>query len=263
MKKFIAAALCFVLVLSFMGCGTANEQKENDPTFYNSEPQQNTNQPVCDVSENYETKKLLKLQFFPILPDAQLRILGEEQATPTIEAVEIAYSGLIEIDGERYADNPELQVFSDYIKENYNIALDKNWKVFVHYYDMEKTVGMVKFQYFIGEEIETNKCIVFNLNKGKADSFFHTCLDGAADEDALLGRVASFKENHEQEQYQLKDGEKLEAEITYYFFNYYTGDLSYCYNVIFSYNNGLMNNDYGTECYIDKDGNAIQKSIHK
>ena len=258
MQKIILMVLCFMFVLLLVGCGTTNRQIENDPISNNSE-EHTVNLPVPDVSEN--GKKLLKLQFFPIIPEEQLRILGEEQATPTVEAVDIAYSDLMEIDGKPYSDNPELQVFSDYIKETYNIALDKNWKIFVHFYDMDKTVGMVKFQYLIGEEIETNKCIVFNLNQGKADSIFYTCLDGTADEDALLDRVSSFKEKYEQEQYQLKDGEKLEAEITYYFFNYYRGDLSYCYNVLFSYNNGLINNDYGTECFIDKAGNAMPKQI--
>lgn len=256
MQKMIVMVLCFIFILSLAGCGAINRQIEKDPISNNSE-EHPVNSPVPDVTEN--GKKLLKLQFFPILPEEQLRILEKEQATPTVETINIAYSGLIEIDGEWYADNPELQVFSDYIKEKYNIALDKNWKIFVHFYDMDKTVGTVKFQYFIGEEIETNKSIVFNLNQGKADFVFYTCLDGVADEDALLNRVSSFKEKYEQEQYPLKDGEKFETEITYYFFNYYREDLSYCYNVFISYENGLINNDYGTECFIDKDGNAVPK----
>lgn len=257
MQKIIMMVLCFIFVLSLVGCGTTNRQIDNDPIPNNSE-ENTVNLPVSDVSEN--EKELLKLQFFPIFSEEQLRILDEEQATPTVEAVEIPYSGLIEIDGKQYADNPELQVFSNYIKEKFNIVLDKNWKIFVHFYDMDKTVGMVKFQYIIGEEIETNKCIVFYLNKGIADSVSCTCLDGTADEDALIDRVSTFKEKYEQEQYQLKDSEKLEAEISYYYFNYYRGDLSYCYNVFFSYDNGLMNNDYGTECFIDKNGDAIQKN---
>lgn len=260
MKKIIIAVLCFMLTLSFVACGTIHEQKENNPVSNNSESKPNVNQPVSDVLETHAEKELLKIQFFPIFESEQLENLEEEQAKPTVEHVDIAYSNLVEMDGNRYAGNPELQVFSDYIKQNFSIVLDNNWKVYAHYYDMDKSVGMVKFQYFIGEdEIGTNKCIVFNLNNGKADMIFHTCLDGIADEKALQDRVSSFKTKYEQEKYQLKAGEVFETEITYYSFNYNTGDLSYCYNIFFSYDDGIINNEYGTECFIDQDGNAILK----
>lgn len=260
MKKVIAAVLCYVLVLSFVGCGTAHEQAENTPPSNNSQSQQSTKPPASVISQRQEAKTMLNLQSFPILEEEQLRLLEKEQATPTVEDVDIAYSGLIEIDGERYADNPELQVFSDYVAEKFHVVLDKSWKVFVLFYDIDQTVGMVKFQFFIGEEIETNKCITFNLNNGRADNIFYTCLDGAADEDALLERVSSFKEKYEQEQYQLQAGEKFVDQITSYIYYYNTKNLAYCYNIFFSYANGLINNEYGTECFIDKDGNAIQRN---
>lgn len=252
MKKIIAMVLCIVLVISLAGCGKKTVQVEREPIEnQHSESKIEAEQSEKGPVENqYSDEKVLKLQYFPEL--------YLEQTEPITEIVDIAYSNLIEIDGKQYINNQELQVFTDYIKNAFNIELNSSWHVFVHFYDMEKTTGMIQFQYFIGE-IGTNKSIIFNLNNGNADMILYSCLDGVTDEQALQDRVSSFKSNYFQEQYQLKDGENFESETTNYTYYYDTKSLVYSYAVFFSYGSyGVINNDYGTTCLIDEQGNAVQ-----
>ena len=252
MKKIIAEVLCIVLALSLVGCGAQIEQSEKEPIEKQREVFDNQIQEDIDGNTSGSVKEILKVQYLPIVE--------LQQTEPTVENANLEYSNLVEIIGERYSYNQELQVFAEYIKNNYKIELNSSWEVFVHFYDMDQTVGMVQFQYFIGtgdDEIGTNKSIIFNLNNGKVDMIFHSCLDGITDESALLSRVSSFKSKYEQEKYQLKDGEKFVSETVNYTYDYDTGDFVYCYAVFFSYD-GIINNDYGTTCLIDEDGNVIK-----
>ena len=68
-----------------------------------------------------------------------------------------------------------------------------------------------------------------------------------------------FETKYVQEQYQLKDGEKFVDETVYYAYYYDTSDLVYFYVVFFSDEDGIINNSYGTICFIDENGNAVFK----
>lgn len=272
MKRIIIILTCILILQLLAGCA-AREVESGISVSYGDEAQIESEN-IADVSlidektensqasessissensKNNEEKVLLKLLCYPNIETEETKPTESES-----KVVNIEYKELIEIDGEWYSGNPELTVFSDYVKNTLNVELNEDWQVTVHFYDSEKTLGLVKFLYYIGDEIATNKCIIFNLSNGKADVMYFSCLNGKSDEAKLQSRVNSFKVKHEQEKYQLKEEEKLEEEFTLYIYRYDTDELSYDYNVVFLNEWGVYNNDYGTFSLIDEEGNAIQ-----
>ncbi|MBE6730418.1 MAG: hypothetical protein E7564_01870 [Ruminococcaceae bacterium] len=272
MKKIIVMITCILILQLLAGCGVKGIEGSVSSRSENAE--QTVSEKLADSSsgtkktesnqasesslssenpENNEEKLLLKLICYPTIETEEAEPTESEE-----KIVDIAYNELTEITGAWYSDNPELMVFSDYIKNTLNVELNEDWQVTVHFYDSEKTLGLVKFLYYIGDEIATNKCIIFNLSNGKADVMYYSCLNGKTDEAQLKSRVNSFKEKHKQEKYQLNDEEKLEEEFILYIYRYDTDELTYDYNVVFLNEWGVYNNDYGTFCLIDEEGNAIQ-----
>lgn len=240
MKKLIALVLALVWVLGLVGCNNNSQQE-----YESNAPLEHTNS--MELGEN---KELLQLQYFP-----QLSL---KQTEPNEEKVDLAYSGLSEIDKQSYTNNPELKVFVDYIEDKFGTKLDKNWNVFLRFFDEDKNEGILEFTYSIGD-IGTDKSINFVLSGGKVDMLFYSHLDESVDAETLQNRVQLFETKYVQEQYQLKDGEKFVDETVYYAYYYDTSDLVYFYVVFFSDEDGIINNSYGTICFIDENGNAVFK----
>ena len=272
MKKIIVMLLCILMLQILAGCegkgieSSVSSSEENTEQTVSEKPadsfsgiektesnQASESSLSSENPENKEEQVLLKLICYPSIETEEMEPTESEE-----KIVDISYNELTEITGEWYSSNPELKVFADYVSENLNTQINENWQVTVHFYDAEKTLGLVKFLYYIGDEIATNKSIIFNLDNGKADIMYYSCLNGKTDEAKLQSRVNSFKENHKQEKYQLNDEEKLVEEFTLYIYRYDTDELSYDYNVVFLNEWGVYNNDYGTFCIIDEEGNAIQ-----
>ena len=156
---------------------------------------------------------------------------------------------------ENYNNNPELSIFTDYISKTFNIKIDNRWHIVVHYYTEDKTLGMVEFLYTI-QNINTNKCIIFNLENGIANIVYYKYLDKKVDEEDLLNRVKLFESKYVQEKKELKNDEKFVDEKTNYTYYWGVDKLVYSYNLFFSYGeHNVINNDYGTEYIINKSGN--------
>ncbi len=137
-----------------------------------------------------------------------------------------------------------------------NVEINSSWKVTVHYYDADKTVGMVKFIYTVGE-ISTNRSIVFNINAEKFDTVSYKCLSEEIDESDLLDRLNKFNNKYVQGKRQLQEGETFYEEQTDFIYYIHSDTLVYSYAYYFQYNEGIINNDWGTELVIDKNGNAV------
>ncbi len=103
--------------------------------------------------------------------------------------------------------------------------------------------------------------MIFNLRNGVADTVFYSCLDKEANEDDLYNRMILFEQKYDQEEYTLKDGKKYGSELEYFTYNYDTDCLAYIYEVFFAYENGIINNDYGTVCMIDENGSATTPAL--
>ena len=197
-------------------------------------------------------ENILKLQYLPEVDF--LEDYGEERIES--EEIMLEYSNLDEMEEQKYTGQNWLDIFVSCVKDKLNIELNDKWLATVHFYDEDETVGMVKFQYTIGK-IRTDKSIVFNLNGNTADRIYWTHLnDRNINEETLLKRVEIFEKTYTQEKKDLKEGEILVKEDTVYSYHYAANKLVYSYNVFFSYGeNQVINNDYGTVCMIDENGN--------
>lgn len=236
MKRLITALVCAVLLLSAAACGS--ESVTPEPT-------------AAPTAQPTEQKKILKLESCPYLEI--------ESTEPTVESVNIPYDSLAELNTVGVSDNPGLTVFVDHIRDKFGIDIDDNWHVLVHFYTDDMSCGMVEFQYYIGD-IGTDRHFLFNLNNGVADQLYYANIDCYTDEQALKDAVAAFNAKYEQEKYQLKGDEELESETVSYTYNYKSGALVYCYNVFFYYGaDHVINNDFGTMCFIDRNGDVVQR----
>jgi|GEM_PF-2255930 len=274
MKKITVIALVFVLALSFTGCTATAENRVSVSAAVQTTATVQTTVAVQDESRKQTTsastakttdkqnetgtkaessqKETIELQYLPYLP-----YLEVEQSEPLMKRVSIPYTDLSELEGQRYNGNAQLLMFAEYIRDTFGIQVDNNWEVFVHFYTEDKTVGMVQFQYYIGE-VGTNKSIIFNLNNGIVDMIYHSALEASADEEQIKSRVAAFKDKYEQEKYVFRDGQSFEGETTDFSYHYGTGYLVYSYNVFIKEKEGLINNDFGATCLIDENGCAVE-----
>ena len=200
-----------------------------------------------------DKKDVLKLK------SRQVLNIELEPNEPNIKKENFKYLNLPEIKEKQYDNDINLKVFTNYINKTFNIKIDSKWKVFVHYYDVNKTVGMVEFYYTI-ENIDTNKSIIFNLNNGIVDIVYYKYLDKKVDEKELLNRIKIFSNKYVQEKKVLKNDEKFYDEATKYVYYYGVDKLVYSYQLFFKYGElGVINNDYGTTYIINKDGSIGDK----
>ena len=199
------------------------------------------------------SKELLKLK------SRQVLNIELEPNEPNIKKEKFKYSNIPEIKEKQYDNDIILKVFTDYINKTFNIKIDSKWKVFAHYYDVNKTVGMVEFYYTLGD-IDTNKSIIFNLNNGIVDIVYYKYLNNKVDEKELLNRIKVFNNKYVQEKKTLKDDEEFYGETTKYVYYYGVDKLVYSYQLFFKYGElGVINNDYGTTYIINKDGSIGDK----
>lgn len=222
---------------------------------------------IFKEEDNHDAKmrSLYLYSLFEITSGKELIKLGfrealgkdfEDEKLVNSKKIDLEVSQLSEIKEQRYNNNLELKTLSDYIDKTFNIKIDSNWKVFVHFYDDNKTLGMVEFIYTIGE-INTNRSIIFNINNGKIDTVYYKCLFEKINENELSKRLNLFKSRYIQEKKLLKDDEIFESEETNYVYYINSDTLVYNYALYFSYGpQKFINNDYGSVRIIDKYGNA-------
>ncbi len=198
-------------------------------------------------------KQLIKLGYREVLGKD-----FEDEKLVNSKKTNLKFLKLPEMEEQRYNNNPEVKMLSDYIINTFNIKLDSNWKFFVHYFDENNEMGIVEFIYTVGE-ISTNRSIIFNITNGIVDTVYYKCLYDEINEKELLNRVQLFKSKYIQEAKQFKDDEKFESEETNYVYYINADTLVYNYALYFSYGpEKFINNDYGSVRIIDKNGNAIK-----
>lgn len=261
MKRIFALALALTVVCALGACGnriqtqdiSRNEAPEqSEPP--RSEAPELTEPPRSELPDNdtpeREVLELEDLSRQPIAFDF------EEGDLPEIKSISLPLAALDERSDSIYDNEKELDALVQYIKDTLNADINSSWKVTVHYYDADKTVGMVRFLYTVGE-IDTNRSIVFNINEGKCDTMYCKCLTGKIDEAELLDRAAGFKSRYVQGKRALQDGETFCGEQTNYTYYIDADKLVYSYAYFFRYDIGVINNDWGTVRIIDENGAAI------
>lgn len=222
MRKILLVILCVLFLLVITGCNDSNGKN------------------VLKLNHMVDTLELEPTE-----------LLMEKEDNIKIE-------NLPEIERKMYENESYLDLIVNYIKNNFNVDIDSRWEFVIHYYNDEKTDGMIQFTYMIDNEIRTNKNITFGYENGYINVIYYKCLDNDVNEDDLIRRVNIFKNNYIQEKIKLKKDEKFLSETTNYSYYYNVDKLVYSYAVFFSYGDGIINNDNGTAYFIDKGGNAIE-----
>ena len=150
-------------------------------------------------------------------------------------------------DKEKDYDN--LKVILDYIKSNFNIDINNKWKYQINV--ISSDYGLIKFVYYLNDEIETNKAITFEINNDIVDMVYYSYLNENIDEKDTISKVEKFKENTVQEKEKLKSTEKLIEEKISYSYNYRLGKVIYTYCLFFQKENGTINNSIGSSYFIE------------
>ena len=143
----------------------------------------------------------------------------------------------------------------DYIKKKYSDFDINKWDIMVNIFSESERVGIVKFNYQIGNMIDTNKSIQLYVDNDIITKITFINMDFNADEEALIKMVNDFKNSHIQEKKVFKYNEEFQSEYTKYTYLYNTDELRYTYQLFFYENYGeikVVNNDYGTELIINK-----------
>ena len=235
LKKLVCLTTAAALIFVLAGCGAVSEQ-EPGPVPGNTSP---------------GGKEMLPLQYMPAA-EVELEPDPPKYGDISLELMHPPETGEIRFN----KDLAILDAFAGFIRERFGIELDERWKVFIHWYDGDETTGMAEFLYTIGE-IDTNRSVIFQIEDDVAVRVYYKFLSSVTDEEDLLERVRLFKERYEQERLQLRDDEHMEEETFSYVYYYGTDKLVYCYNAFFSYSDlGVINNDWGTQCFIGKKGEA-------
>ncbi len=236
-----------------------NETQENaihNETTQESTTRNETVQENVNHSETSETiddeQEVLALEDYRNNPVSHN---FEEDSLLNTVNIDLPHTSLDERNESFYNNEEEFDVLVQYIRDALHVEINDRWKVFVHYYDTDKTVGMVQFIYTIGE-INTNRSILFNISGSKYDTLYYKCLTGDIDEADLSTRINLFKSKYIQGKRELQEGESFYKEQTSFTYYIHSDILMYSYAYFFQYDIGVINNDWGTERIIDKNGNA-------
>lgn len=208
-------------------------------------------QPNNPVDDDREVLHLIDFRNHPV------GLYYENDNLIKMKSVNIEHKKLDEKDGLTFDYDPAFETLSNYVKEEFGIELDAKWMVFIHYYNSDKTNGVVEFQYTIGP-INTNRSITFNIDGDKYTSVSYKCLDAYEDinEDELVNRVKLFEEKYVQERKELSEGESFFEEHTDYTYYYNEDKLIYSYAFFYKTTAGYISNDWGTLCVIKTDGSV-------
>lgn len=136
------------------------------------------------------------------------------------------------------------------IREDHPECDLSEWQMMIHFFDQEKSTGMLQLRYDI-DEIATNRSIACNIEHDRIKDIFYANMSGVANEEELKEKVRNFKNTTVQEEYELGEGEKFLEEKIQYSYRFDTGSLIYSYNLFFEEPEGVINNSIGSEYIIE------------
>lgn len=128
------------------------------------------------------------------------------------------------------------------------------WKASYNFYAADGTSGMLKINYYIDENIITDKAIIGTVENGVITRLSYTNIDFETDEQKIREKVRSFLESTTQTKKIFEEGEEFLKEETLFHYHYPSDMLIYCYQLYFYVDMGetkVINNDYGYECIVE------------
>lgn len=127
------------------------------------------------------------------------------------------------------------------------------WKASYNFYAADGTAGMLKINYYIDENIITDKAIIGTVENGVITRLSYTNVDFETDEQKIRENARNFLESTTQTKRIFEEGEEFLEEETLFHYHYPSDMLIYCYQLYFYVDMGetkVINNDWGYECIV-------------
>ena len=239
--------LCLILAIIFAFCGCFAEEPEiiEAPNIPPAEPE--TEFP------GEQPKIFLPLENFL---ESELEIPDNAEVFGTRTEIPVV---LPENSEESSSNNVPAVLWKELITEiqkDYPAFDPENpgWKASYNFYAADGTAGMLKINYYIDENIITDKAIIGTVENGLITRLSYTNVDCETDEEKIREKVRSFLESTTQTKKIFEEGEEFLKEETLFHYHYPSDMLIYCYQLYFYVDMGetkVINNDYGYECIVE------------
>ena len=76
---------------------------------------------------------------------------------------------------DKKRDYNNLKMILDYIQNDFDIEIDNKWKYQINIISLD--YGLIKFVYYLNEEIGTNRSIIFEINDGIVDKVYYSYIN--------------------------------------------------------------------------------------
>ena len=127
------------------------------------------------------------------------------------------------------------------------------WKANYNFFAKDETTGMLKINYYIDDNIITDKAIIGTVENGVIVRLNYTNTIFETDEEKISKKAENFLETTSQTKKVFEEGEEFLSEETMFHYYYSLDTLVYCYQLYFLYgpeDMKVVNNDYGYECIV-------------
>ena len=127
------------------------------------------------------------------------------------------------------------------------------WKANYNFFAKDETTGMLKINYYIADNIITDKAIIGTVENGVIVRLNYTNTIFETDEEKIREKAENFLENTAQAKKIFEEGEEFLSEETMFHYHYSLDTLMYCYQLYFTYEHDgrkIINNDWGHECIV-------------
>ena len=242
MKKGLLLFI-FIMVIFITGCNKKQElqSEENKDNSKITLKLQKFDENYYDNNQEYYEKYESSI----VIKHETINITGIEY-----EQID---KGMLDEHQEKYSKVIE------YIKKKYPNFEPNKWNIIVNIYSVNDGNGIIKFNYQIKDEIDTNKSILLTVSNNVINKISFINMDFEADEEKLTRLVEEFKSNTIQEKKEFTENEEFLSEDTKYIYYYNIDELQYTYQLYFYVQYGddpehkVINNEYGTEYVINKE----------
>ncbi len=244
---------CFVLAMIFILCGCSFTEQER-PVF--SEIPDVPLIPHIEPGTGYQS--VPEKIFLPLINFREKGLELPDSAVISGTRVEIPL-----VLPENSAENnssivpvilwPELideiqKDFPDFDPEN------PGWNAFINFFTADGTGGMLKIEYYIDDNIITDKAIIGTIENGVIVRLNYTNMIFETDEEIIREKAEKFLDSTTQTKKIFEEGEEFLSEDTMFHYYYPLDTLVYSYQLFFYYgpeDMKVINNDYGYECIVE------------
>ncbi len=127
------------------------------------------------------------------------------------------------------------------------------WKANYNFFAKDATTGILKINYYIADNIITDKAIIGTIENGVITRLNYTNTIFETAEDEIREKAKNFLETTTQTKKIFEEGEEFLSEETMFHYHYSLDTLMYCYQLYFLYGpegEQVVNNDWGYECIV-------------